>query len=136
MSVTKKTVVADYLREALSRGDYRPGDRLPGEEELAEWESYGLIGPLPEGDYDARAVRVAALVAELGRSGIEPRHLRAMKAAADREASLVEQIVAPLRLHRNPQTRAHAQERTKELAELTTSLHSALFQSALGVRLP
>ncbi|MBV7653219.1 transcriptional regulator FtsR [Streptomyces albidoflavus] len=107
-----------------------------GEEELAEWESYGLIGPLPEGDYDARAVRVAALVAELGRSGIEPRHLRAMKAAADREASLVEQIVAPLRLHRNPQTRAHAQERTKELAELTTSLHSALFQSALGVRLP
>ncbi|ALM42964.1 MerR family transcriptional regulator [Streptomyces sp. FR-008] len=107
-----------------------------GEEELAEWESYGLICPLPEGDYDARAVRVAALVAELGRSGIEPRHLRAMKAAADREASLVEQIVAPLRLHRNPQTRAHAQERTKELAELTTSLHSALFQSALGVRLP
>jgi DNA-binding transcriptional MerR regulator len=107
-----------------------------GEEELAEWESYGLIGPLPEGDYDARAVRVAALVAELGRSGIEPRHLRAMKAAADREASLVEQIVAPLRLHRNPQTRAHAQERTRELAELTTSLHSALFQSALGVRLP
>ncbi len=81
-------------------------------------------------------MRVAALVAELGRSGIEPRHLRAMKAAADREASLVEQIVAPLRLHRNPQTRAHAQERTKELAELTTSLHAALFQAALGVRLP
>ncbi|CAM5516956.1 MerR family transcriptional regulator [Streptomyces sp. DSM 41037] len=105
-----------------------------GEEELAEWESYGLIGPLPEGDYDAQAVRVAALVAELGRSGIEPRHLRAMKAAADREASLVEQIVAPLRLHRNPQTRAHAQERTRELAELTTSLHSVFFQAALGVR--
>ncbi|WP_431871894.1 GntR family transcriptional regulator [Nocardiopsis eucommiae] len=36
MSATKKTVVADYLREALSRGDYRPGDRLPGEEELAD----------------------------------------------------------------------------------------------------
>ncbi|MFD5023907.1 MerR family transcriptional regulator [Streptomyces sp. NPDC058373] len=107
-----------------------------GEEELADWEAYGLISPLPEGDYDAQAVRIAALVAELGRSGIEPRHLRAMKAAADREASLVEQIVAPLRLHRNPQTRAHAQERTKELAGLTTSLHSVLFQAALGVRLP
>lgn len=36
MSTSKKTVVADYLREALTRGDYRPGERLPGEEELAE----------------------------------------------------------------------------------------------------
>ena len=31
------------------------------------------------------------------RFGLEPRHLRAMKAAADREAGLVEQVVAPLR---------------------------------------
>ncbi|MGW5879189.1 GntR family transcriptional regulator [Nocardiopsis terrae] len=36
MSTTKKTVVADYLRDALARGVYRPGERLPGEEELAE----------------------------------------------------------------------------------------------------
>ncbi len=35
--------------------------------------------------YDAEAVTVASLVAELGRFGIEPRHLRLMKAAADRE---------------------------------------------------
>ena len=53
------------------------------------------------------------LVADLGRFGLEPRHLRAMKAAADREAGLVEQVVAPLRRHRNPQTRAHA-EATRE----------------------
>ncbi|WP_304453482.1 GntR family transcriptional regulator [Nocardiopsis sp. YSL2] len=36
MSTSRKTVVADHLREALGRGDYQPGDRLPGEEELAE----------------------------------------------------------------------------------------------------
>jgi GntR family transcriptional regulator len=36
MSATKKTVVADYLRDALARGVYQPGQRLPGEEELAE----------------------------------------------------------------------------------------------------
>lgn len=106
-----------------------------GDRELQEWESYGLIAPLPDGGYDAEAVRVAGLVAELGRSGIEPRHLRVMKAAVEREAGLVEQIVAPLRLHRNPQTRAHAEERTKELAGLTVRLHTALMQSALGVRL-
>ncbi|MGI5199640.1 MerR family transcriptional regulator [Streptomyces sp. CA-288835] len=106
------------------------------EQELDEWESYGLITPLPEGGYDAEAVTVAGLVVELGRFGIEPRHLRAVKAAADREAGLVVQVVAPLRLHRNPQTRAHAEARTKELAGLAVKLHAALVQSALGVRLP
>ncbi|MFJ3673238.1 MerR family transcriptional regulator [Streptomyces sp. NPDC090106] len=106
------------------------------ERELAEWESYGLIAPLPDGAYDAEVVTVAALVTELGRFGIEPRHLRAMKASADREAGLVDQVVAPLKRHRNPQTRAHAEARTKELAGLTVRLHAALVQTALGVRLP
>ncbi|MET9909830.1 MerR family transcriptional regulator [Streptomyces sp. NPDC006476] len=106
------------------------------EQELKEWESYGLLTPLPDGAYDAEAVTVASLVMELGRFGIEPRHLRAMKAAADREAGLVDQVVAPLKRHRNPQTRAHAEARTKELAALTVRLHAALVQTALGVRLP
>ncbi|MER5512266.1 MerR family transcriptional regulator [Streptomyces sp. NPDC002766] len=107
-----------------------------GEEQLKEWESYGLLTPMPDGAYDAEAVTVASLVVELGRFGIEPRHLRAMKAAADREAGLVDQVVAPLKRHRNPQTRAHAEARTKELAALTMRLHAALVQTALGVRLP
>ncbi|MFF5982393.1 MerR family transcriptional regulator [Streptomyces olindensis] len=106
------------------------------EEELREWESYGLVTPLEDGAYDAEAVTVASLVVELGRFGIEPRHLRVMKAAADREAGLVDQVVAPLRRHRNPQTRAHAEARAKELAGLTVKLHAALVQTALGVRLP
>ncbi|MFJ3234061.1 MerR family transcriptional regulator [Streptomyces sp. NPDC086787] len=104
--------------------------------DLEEWESYGLIAPLEDGVYDAETVTVASLVAELGRFGIEPRHLRVMKAAADREAGLVDQVVAPLRRHRNPQTRAHAEARTKELAALTVRLHAALVKTALGVRLP
>ncbi|MDQ0989699.1 MerR family transcriptional regulator [Streptomyces sp. V3I7] len=103
---------------------------------LAEWESYGLIAPVEGEAYDAETVTVASLVAALGRFGIEPRHLRVMKAAADREAGLVDQVVAPLKLHRNPQTRAHAEARTQELAALTVELHAALVKSALGVRLP
>ncbi|MFF5160272.1 MerR family transcriptional regulator [Streptomyces sp. NPDC000348] len=103
---------------------------------LAEWESYGLLAPVEDGMYDAESVTVAGLITELGRFGIEPRHLRAMKAAADREAGLVDQVVAPLKRHRNPQTRAHAQARTKELAGLTVKLHAALVQAALGIRLP
>ncbi|WNZ13123.1 MerR family transcriptional regulator [Streptomyces sp. 11x1] len=105
------------------------------EEQLAEWESYGLVAALPDGSYEAETLTVATLVVELGRFGIEPRHLRVMRAAADREAGLVDQVVAPLRLHRNPQTRAHAEDRTRELAGLTVKLHAALVRSALGVRI-
>ena len=105
------------------------------EDRLAEWESYGLIVPSPEGGYDAEMVTVAKLVADLGRFGLEPRHLRAMRASADREAGLVEQVVAPLRRHRNPQTRAHAEATANELAELSVRLHAALVQSALRSRL-
>ncbi|MEU0304367.1 MerR family transcriptional regulator [Streptomyces sp. NPDC006175] len=101
------------------------------EEQLDEWESYGLIVPAAGGSYDAEAVNVARLVADLGRFGLEPRHLRAVKAAAEREAGLVEQVVAPLRRHRNPQTRAHAEATAKELADLSVRLHAALVQSAL-----
>ncbi|MDH2390176.1 MerR family transcriptional regulator [Streptomyces sp. HNM0663] len=105
------------------------------DEELDEWVSYGLITPDEDGGCDAGSVTVARLIADLGRFGLEPRHLRAMKAAADREAGLVEQVVAPLRRHRNPQTRAHAEATARELAALSVRLHAALVQSALGVRL-
>ncbi|MFI6351002.1 MerR family transcriptional regulator [Streptomyces sp. NPDC050560] len=104
--------------------------------QLAEWESYGLVTPVAEGEYDAGSVKVAELVAELARFGIEARHLRALKASAEREAGLVEQVVAPLRRHRNPQTRAHAEDTAREIAGLTEQLHSALVGAALGLRLP
>ncbi|QKW05397.1 MerR family transcriptional regulator [Streptomyces sp. NA04227] len=106
------------------------------EDTLVEWESYGLLTALPEGGYEAEAVTVATLVQELGRAGIEPRHLRVLKAAAEREAGLVDQLVAPLRMQRNPRTRAQAEARAKELAGLTVRLHAVLVQNALGVRLP
>ncbi|MFF7365931.1 MerR family transcriptional regulator [Streptomyces sp. NPDC008125] len=104
------------------------------EEQLTEWESYGLIVSEPEGGYDAEAVNVAKLVSDLGRFGLEPRHLRAVRAAAEREAGLVEQVVAPLRRHRNPQTRARAEATAQELAELSVRLHAALVQTALRMR--
>ncbi|MFI9202743.1 MerR family transcriptional regulator [Streptomyces sp. NPDC053048] len=101
------------------------------EDELAEWESYGLLVPHPDGGFDADAATVARLVADLGGFGLEPRHLRAIKAAADREAGLIEQVIAPLRRHRNPQTRAHAEATARELAGLSVRLHAALVRAAL-----
>jgi DNA-binding transcriptional MerR regulator len=137
----ERTGLADLFPEADAPTAARIGrDELLAvagvdEQQLKEWESYGLVTPLPDGSYDAETATVAALVVELGQYGIEPRHLRAVKAAADREAGLVDQVVAPLRRHRNPQTRAHAEARTKELAQLAVKLHAALVQTALGVRL-
>ncbi|MFG1811480.1 MerR family transcriptional regulator [Streptomyces sp. NPDC049040] len=103
--------------------------------ELDEWESYGLVEAVGEGGYDAETVVIGRLIADLGRYGLEPRHLRAVKAAADREAGLVEQLVAPLRRHRNPQTRRHAEATAEELAELSVRLHAAMLRSALRLRL-
>ncbi|MBF9073572.1 MerR family transcriptional regulator [Streptacidiphilus sp. NEAU-YB345] len=104
------------------------------EPQLAEWESYGLVTADPDGGFDGEMLQVARLVAELGRFGLEPRHLRAVKAAADREVGLVEQIVAPLRRHRNPQTRAHAAAMARELATLSVRLHASLVQAGLRAR--
>ncbi|WP_407992261.1 MerR family transcriptional regulator [Kitasatospora sp. CMC57] len=105
-----------------------------GEAELVEWESYGLISAGPDGGYDGEALQVARLVAELGRFGLEPRHLRAVKAGAEREVALIDQVVAPLRRHRNPQTRAHAEATARELATLSVRLHAAMVQAGLRSR--
>ncbi|MER8236888.1 MerR family transcriptional regulator [Streptomyces sp. NPDC094049] len=138
-------------RKDLVEGAWEPGTEPPTvgrlgraellaaaeatETELVEWESYGLVCEMAGGGYDAETVTVARLVADLGRFGLEPRHLRSVKAAADREAGLIEQVVAPLRRHRNPQTRAHAEATARELAAQSVRLHAALVQTALGVRL-
>lgn len=101
------------------------------EDELASYESFGLVSAESDGTYTSDAVEIAQLVARLGRHGLEPRHLRAVKAAAEREADLVEQLVAPLRKHRNPQTRAHAGTTARELAALSVRLHAAILHTAV-----
>jgi hypothetical protein len=75
---------------------------------------------------------VAKTVAEMSRFGIEARHLRPFKAAADREIGLVEQVVTPLVRQRNPEARARADEVVRELAALSVKLHSTLVRAGLG----
>ncbi|AZM44664.1 MerR family transcriptional regulator [Streptomyces sp. WAC 06738] len=104
-----------------------------GEDELASWEEFGLVAPDADGLYDADAAAVARLVAELGSYGVQARHLRGLKAAADREAGLVEQVIGPLRRHRSPQTRAHAESTAERLIELSARLHTTLVRSSLRV---
>jgi DNA-binding transcriptional MerR regulator len=112
--------------------------------DLARLEEFGLIRPhRPQSEaeddpavvYDGDALVVARLVAALGRYGVEPRHLRQAKAAADREAALVEQIVAPLLHRRGARAKAGAEETVRDLLALTSRLHTVLVTAALAPRL-
>ena len=67
------------------------------DEQLAQLEDYGLVSRRPgTGHYDTDALIIATAAARAGRYGLEPRHLRAFKTAADREGGLIEQVVAPV----------------------------------------
>jgi DNA-binding transcriptional MerR regulator len=103
------------------------------EEQLEQLEQYGLLGPRTGGShYDGNALVVAKTVAEMARFGIEARHLRPFKAAAEREIGLVEQVVTPLVRQRNPEARARAEEVSRELAALSVKLHATLVRAGLG----
>jgi DNA-binding transcriptional MerR regulator len=91
---------------------------------LGEIEQYGLVKPGAAGLYDNEAAQVAAIVRALADFGVEPRHLRGFRAAADREVGLVEQIVAPMRAGK-------ADEAVRELAALSVGLHTLLVKAGL-----
>lgn len=101
------------------------------EEQLVELESYGLIA-IKGRYYDADALTVAKVVADISAYGIEGRHLRAFKTAADREVGLVEQIITPLLRQKNPDSKARAEEVSREIASLSVKLHAALVRSGLN----
>jgi len=115
----------------LSRADLI--EAAPADEELvAALESFGILVPVPgTGQYDAEAVTITRAAVELARFGIEPRHLRPFRTAAEREAGLVEQVVAPLRRQRGPEAGGRADEAGREVAALCLRLHAALVKTAL-----
>jgi len=97
---------------------------------LADLESHGLVTARPAGHFDAGAVAVARAAGELAAFGLEPRHLRAFRNAADREAGLIEQVTSPLR-RRGDGSAAQAEDVAGELSALCVQLHAALLKAAL-----
>ncbi|MDQ2837770.1 MAG: MerR family transcriptional regulator [Actinomycetota bacterium] len=110
--------------ELLNTAGLRPA-------QLSELEQYGLISQRTGGYYDDDALAIAKVVAEMARFGIEGRHLRAFKSAADREVSLFGQVAGPLAKQRSGDGRARAEETVRELAALSVRLHAALVQIGL-----
>jgi len=125
-------------------GRYAPGRELrltrdelieatgAGTDLLSALESFGLVSVGPGGWYGTDALEVATVAAELSGFGIEARHLRAFRTAAEREVSLVEQVVSPLRRQRQAGAEARAAETAREISALCVRLHATLVRQALG----
>ena len=102
-----------------------------GRAELIELEKFGLVRSGPAGFYDTDAVLVARTARAMTDFGLEPRHLRAFRASADREVGLLAQIVTPMTRQRDPDARARADEVVRELAVLSVRLHALLVKTGL-----
>jgi DNA-binding transcriptional MerR regulator len=103
-------------------------------EELEGFEGFGLICPVTVAGmqtYDEEALTVANLAAAFRGFGIEARHLRLYRNAADRELGLIEQVVIPLLRQRNPESRQRAVDSADQLAALGQSLRASLLRQAL-----
>jgi hypothetical protein len=102
--------------------------------QVEELESYGLIESRMVADvpcYDEDALLVSGLAAAFARFGVEARHLRIFKHAAERQASLYSQIVMPLLRQRNPDARRRAHDDLTRLTELGASLQACFAQAVL-----
>jgi hypothetical protein len=100
-------------------------------EQLADCVQFGLLAPDAQGRHPVEDLPVARAAAGLARHGLEPRHLRAYKSGVEREAGLVEQLVAPVLRARSEEARTRAAEKLRELAALSAQLHTALLEARL-----
>ena len=102
--------------------------------DIQELERYGLLsGRSVAGSvyYDEEALVVARLAAGFARHGVEPRHLRMYKTAAEREAGFYEQVIMPLVKQRNPTARRAAVTTLEDLAKLGEGMRAAFLRAAL-----
>jgi DNA-binding transcriptional MerR regulator len=103
-------------------------------DELGELQRYGLIVGRPVGGttyFDEESLIVANLAAGFMRFGVEARHLRMYKTAAEREAGFFEQLVMPMLKQRNPRARRQAVDTLVELGKLGQGLRAAMLRMAL-----
>jgi DNA-binding transcriptional MerR regulator len=102
--------------------------------ELEQLESFGVLAPNTRNGpplYDDEAVAIASPAVQFMRMGVDARHLRAFRTAAEREVGLYEQLITPRYRQRNPEARAEALDHLRTLNQLGGSLRAALTQHAL-----
>ena len=91
----------------------------------------GVLHTDRSGHLDGWALEVVKVAMSLAEHGVEPRHLRPVRSAADREVALAGQIVAPLRGQRTGAAQAHADSVAAEIGELFARLHAAFIRAGV-----
>ncbi|MBO3085612.1 MerR family transcriptional regulator [Cellulomonas sp. zg-ZUI188] len=92
----------------------------------------GVLRTHKSGAFDLWAREIVVAAAALAEHGIDARHLRQFRTSADRQADLVEQVVAPWRGQRSASSRARAGTLAAEVGELCTQMHTALVRAAVA----
>lgn len=82
--------------------------------------------------YGEDTIFVMRALVELQRTGIEPRHLRGFRAAAERELGLIESALIPVARRKDASSRAKAGELAREIAGQLEIVRSSLIRSALS----
>jgi len=102
---------------------------------LTELVEFGVLVPLqlPDGKevYKDDDLAIARAAARLLRQGLESRHVRTIRLAADREVELLSQLVAPMLRHRNPDNRRRAAEILAETAHAGAQLSESLVRARI-----
>src|ERR1700712_3925536 len=111
----------------LSREDLLARSGLDGEL-LTSLVKAGIITTGPGGFFDDHAVVIAQCARALADYGVEPRHLRAFRSAADRQSDLIAQIAGPVI---KAGARDRADDIAREVAALAITLHTSLIKSAV-----
>jgi DNA-binding transcriptional MerR regulator len=131
LRVIKDQLEADQARSGpLTRSELLDAAGID-ERSLAELEEFGLV--LRSGrQYPPEAVGAVRAIIALGRYGVQARHLRVLRASADRETALIEQVVAPILQQRSPGARDRAAESARDIASLVRTVHAALIEMTLA----
>ena len=95
-------------------------------------ETFGLLRASASGHFGESALAVARAAAGLAGYGIEPRHLRPFRTAADREIGLVQQVVRPLRASGTRAGREAGVDPTPDILRLCIALHTAVVRDGLA----
>ena len=97
---------------------------------LQDAVSAGMIEPAES--YGEETIAVLTAIAELQRSGIEPRHMRTMKASAEREYSLIERALVPVSHRQGAASKARAAERAHDIARHIETVRSQLLRQIIS----
>jgi DNA-binding transcriptional MerR regulator len=98
---------------------------------LNELVKGGIVKPGAAGFFDDHSVVIAQCAKALAEYGVEPRHLRAFRSAADRQSDLIAQIAGPVVKAGKAGARDRADDLAREVAALAITLHTSLIKSAV-----